>query len=307
MDENKEISIIDEIKTEFNYQINNFNLNDINELAEIIKKIKGNIFFCGVGKSGNIGKHCCDLLKCISFSSFYFDILNSVHGDIGTLTNKDIILMFSNSGNTKELIDIIPLFKNIGITTVGICCNEKSKFTELCDLTIVTPFKNEISGEINKIPTNSYMSHLIFSNILVSILKKNISVDRYKENHLSGNIGKNLLKVKDVLIEEYPKIILKNNEEIDISKILLLMTNYKIGCCFFVNNENNLLGIMTDGDIRRLLNFQKNISKIDISVINKNLYYETNLNKYINECKKINYIPILDNKIIIGIIQNHLC
>ena len=123
MDENKEISIIDEIKTEFNYQINNFNLNDINELAEIIKKIKGNIFFCGVGKSGNIGKHCCDLLKCISFSSFYFDILNSVHGDIGTLTNKDIILMFSNSGNTKELIDIIPLFKNIGITTVGICCN----------------------------------------------------------------------------------------------------------------------------------------------------------------------------------------
>ena len=109
--------------------------------------------------------------------------------------------MFSNSGNTTEIINIIPIFKNIGLKTVGICCNEISKFKELCDIIIITPFNNEISGVINKIPTNSCMSHLIFCNILVSLLKNNISLDKYKENHLSGNIGKNLLKVKDIFIK----------------------------------------------------------------------------------------------------------
>jgi YrbI family 3-deoxy-D-manno-octulosonate 8-phosphate phosphatase len=190
------ITIIDEIKKEFNYQIDNFNLKKINNVCEIIKNIEGNIYFCGVGKSGNIAKHCCDLLKCISFPSFYLDVLNSTHGDIGTLTNKDIILIFSNSGNTLEIVNIIPLFKNIGIKTVGICCNEISTFKDLCDIVIVTPFKNEIGGVINKIPTNSCMSHLIFSNILVSLLKNNISLNKYIKNHLSGNIGNILLKVK---------------------------------------------------------------------------------------------------------------
>jgi arabinose-5-phosphate isomerase len=292
------ITIVDEIKKEFNYQIDNFNLEEINNLCEIIKLIKGNIYFCGVGKSGNIAKHCCDLLKCISYSSFYLDILNSTHGDIGTLTNKDIILMFSNSGNTNEIINIIPLFKNIGIKTVGICCNKKSKFKELCDITIITPFKNEISGEIDKIPTNSYMSHLIFSNILVSLLKKNITLDKYKENHLAGNIGKNLSKVKDVLIKEYPKIIMNGNME--LNKILLEMTEYKIGCCFFVDDEDNLLGILTDGDIRRLL-INNNFEYININNINRNYYYVDDLEKYIFEINNYNYVPIIDKNKIIGI------
>jgi arabinose-5-phosphate isomerase len=301
--DNKNITIIDEIKNEFNYQINNFNLDEINKLVEIINDNNGNIYFCGVGKSGNIAKHCCDLLKCISHPSFYLDILNSTHGDIGTLTNKDIILMFSNSGNTAEIVNIIPLFKNIGIKTVGICCNENSKFNELCDLSIITPFKSEISGEINKIPTNSYMSHLIFSNILVSILKKNISLDRYKENHLAGNIGKNLLKIKDILIKEFPKIIM-NDKNIEINIILLEMTKYKIGCCFFVDNEDNLLGILTDGDIRRLI-LNLNYKYINNNNINKNYYYIEDLEKYIFEINfnNFNYVPIIEKKKIIGIFK----
>tara|TARA_B100000401_G_scaffold435621_1_gene377643 strand:- start:2705 stop:4063 length:1359 start_codon:yes stop_codon:yes gene_type:complete len=297
----QKLSIIYEIKKEFNYQINNFNLNEIIELSKIIKNIDGNIYFCGIGKSGNIAKHCCDLLKCISLPSFYLDILNSTHGDIGTLTNKDIILMFSNSGNTKELVDIIPLFKNIGIKIIGICCNQNSKFKELSYINIITPFKSEISGEINKIPTNSCMSHLIFSNILVSILKKNISLEQYKENHFAGNIGKNLLKVKDVLIKEYPKIILK--DKININNILLEMTKYKIGCCFFVNNENNFIGIITDGDIRRLLLTNK-LQDINIKNINKKYYSIEDDNKYLSEINyKSIFIPVLKNNKILGIFR----
>lgn len=299
------ITITDEIKKEFNYQIENFNLEKINNLCEIIKNIEGNIYFCGVGKSGNIAKHCCDLLKCISFPSFYLDILNSTHGDIGTLTNKDIILMFSNSGNTTEINNIIPILKNIGIKTVGICCKEQSKFKELCDFNIILPFKNEITGTIDKIPTNSCMSQLTFCNILVSLLKNNISLDKYKENHLSGNIGKKLFKVKDIFIKEYPKIIMNDiNENIEINKVLLEMTKYKIGCCFFTDTEDNLLGILTDGDIRRLLLIM-DYKYININNINKNYYYIEDLEKYVFEINYnyCNYIPIIEKTKIIGIIR----
>ena len=296
------MTIIDEIKKEFQFQIENFNVEKIKKLCDILKNIERNIYFCGVGKSGNIAKHCCDLLKSISFTTFYIDILNLTHGDIGTFSNKDIILMFSNSGNTIELLNIIQLFKNIGIKTVGICCKEESRFKELCDTTIVIPFKNEISGTIDKIPTNSCMSQLIFTNILVSILKNDISLDKYKENHLSGNIGKNLLKIKDVLIKEFPKIIFK--EKILLHEVLLKMTDYKIGCCFFVEKNDYLIGLLTDGDIRRMLIEDENKKCINLENINQNFYYETNLNKFLfNIDLKYNYIPILENKIIKSIIR----
>lgn len=299
------VTIIDEIKKEFNYQIENFNLESINNLCEIIKNVEGNIYFCGVGKSGNIAKHCCDLLKCISFPSFYLDLLNSTHGDIGTLTNKDIILMFSNSGNTTEIINIIPLLKNIGTKTVGICCKEESRFKKLCDFNVIIPCKNEITGTIDKIPTNSCMSQLTFCNILVSSLKNNISLDKYKENHLSGNIGNNLLKVKDIFIKEYPKIIMNDiNENIEINKVLLEMTKYKIGCCFFTDTEDKLLGILTDGDIRRLLINMDYNKYININNINKNYYYIEDLEKYIFEINyNCNYIPIKEKTKIIGIFR----
>ena len=298
----EKIDLITEIKNEFNYQINNFNVKDIENLANEIKDITGNVYFCGVGKSGNIAKHCCDLLKCISITCFFFDILNSTHGDIGVLNNNDIILMFSNSGNTKEVVELIPLFKKIGIKTVGICCNEKSKFKELSDITIITPFREEISGEINKIPTNSYMSHLLFSNILVSILKTNISLDMYKENHLSGNIGRKLQKIKDCIITEYPRIEL--SKDIQINNIFFEMTKYLIGYCFFTDKNGNLLGILSDGDIRRLLIEDPEKKLINFDDINKNYYFETDFNKYIISCKNYSYIPILIDGKIIGIISN---
>lgn len=298
-----EPNLIQEIKNEINYQMDSFNLNDVEKLVNLIEKCKGTIYMTGVGKSSNIAKHCSDLLKSISVCIYYFNPMNLLHGDIGTINSEDLIVMFSKSGNTIELIQIIPFLKERKCYIVGVCCNKNSKFKENCDLVIETPFKNEISGEINKIPTNSYLSHLLFSNMLVSLLKQNITLDEYKENHPSGNIGKNLKKIKDCLIYDYPKIVLENN--ILLCDILLQMTNYKIGCCFFINENNKLLGILTDGDIRRLILRDDNIKYITINDVNKNYYYETNINKYIYEYnKKYNYIPILQNKKILGIIVN---
>ena len=293
------LTIFDEIKKEFFYQINNFNLNDINKLSNIILNTSGNIYFIGVGKSGNMSKHCSDLLKSVSIKSIYLEYTNLLHGDLGVINDNDLVILFSNSGNTSELVNII---KYINCKKIGICANSESKFNELCDEIFIIPFQNEISGKIDKIPTNSCMSQLLFSNLLVSNLKNNIDLENYKMNHPMGQIGKNLLKIKDVLITEYPKLILDG--KIELSKILLEMTKYKIGCCFFVNENDELIGILTDGDIRRILIDNPKINIICEENINKDYYYETDMEKSVCDCKKIIYLPILKDKKIIGLVNN---
>ncbi len=294
-------NLVQEIRKEANYQLNNFDLNQINNLVKIITESKNNIYLMGVGKSGNIAKHFSDLLKSISLNTFYLETTNLLHGDIGCI-NSNLVIMFSKSGNTRELIELIPFLKSRMCYIVGICCDKNSQFEKLCDLIIKTPFTKEINGIINNIPTNSFMSHLLFCNILVGLLKDYLSLDQYKNNHPAGSIGNKLKKIKDCLIYEYPKILLKDS--IKLHDILLTMTKYKIGCCFFVNEHNDLIGILTDGDVRRLLLNNEDLKIITINNINTNYYYEDDENKFIHECKKIMYLPLIKNKKLIGILYN---
>ena len=166
------------------------------------------------------------------------------------------------------MIQVIPFIKTRTEELYGICCENGSHFERECKEVFVTPFQNEVRGEINKVPTNSYMSHLLFTNYIVSILKNDISLDTYKRNHPAGSIGSALTKVKDVLLREYPKVIWGEKMHIiPIVSILLEMTQYNIGCCVFLNESNTLIGILVDGDIRRLLlrkNDLQNITKEDI-------------------------------------------
>ena len=306
-DKTQFLEIIKEIKHEFNGLIHSFNKNDIIELCHIIHS-SNNIYIMGVGKSGNIASHFADLLKSISYSAFSFNILNSTHGDLGSIKENDIAILFSNSGNTEELIHIIPFIKQKCKNVIGICSNKKSTFSKLCTKTIIIPSSIEINSDyenktpIDKIPTNSCMCQLIFSNIVVSLLKTHISLDEYKLNHLSGHIGHKLSKVKDVLITEFPKYIL--NSSVKLNYILMEMTKYKIGCCFFVNEYNQLLGILTDGDIRRLSICENTITEINENKINKNYYQVNSLDEYLYNIKQVGYIPVVINNKLGGIIKN---
>ena len=292
------------IKKEAIYQLNNFPKDDIDNIVDKIIS-KNNIYFTGIGKSGNIALHCSDLLKCIGIRAFYLNCNNCLHGDIGALNSDDMVFLFSKSGNTKELLDLLPFLKQ-RCYIVGICCNPNNKFKQLCDYTIILPLTKEIDGVIKTIPTNSYMAQMFFSNILVTKLseKINISLDKYKNNHPAGNIGKNLKMIKDILITEYPKIIL--NDYIDLHNVLLEMTKYSIGCCFFINKNDNLLGILSDGDIRRLLLKNSELKQISIYDINNKYNYETDINKLlinVDNTRKSKFIPIIINNKISGIVD----
>jgi len=301
--------IINQIKSESNYQLNNINLNDIVDIADIIYNNFDKIIYCtGVGKSENIAVHCANLLKSIGIKAFYLDCLNSVHGDIGTINKDDIILIFSKSGNTIELINIIPCLKLHRPYLISISCNKDGILNKVCDKSLILPLQNELNGTnfINNIPTNSYMSMLYFVNILTMIIvdKNNLCLDKYKINHPGGNIGLNLMTIKDVMIIDFPKILFNNNH---LSDVLLEMTKYSIGCCFFINHNNELIGLLSDGDIRRLLCIDRNLDIIKKENINTQYHYESDKNKMlcnIENIKKYKFIPILENNKIIGIIKN---
>jgi arabinose-5-phosphate isomerase len=306
---NKYNKIINEIKREANYQLNNLNINELEDIAKLIidkNKIDKIIYCTGVGKSENIAIHFSNLLKSIGLKSFYLNCLNSIHGDIGTINKNDIIFLFSKSGNTQELINIIPSLKLHNPYIISISCNNNGILNNLSNKEIILPLNNELRGNINTIPTNSYMSMMFFINVIIMIIIDLLDIknNNYKLNHPGGNIGNSLLTIKDCLIKEFPIIVLDKN--LILSDILLEMTKYSIGCCFFINNNNKLLGLLTDGDIRRLLCKDKNLNIIRIENINTNYYYETDINKMICELeniKKYKFIPILKDDELIGIIK----
>lgn len=302
-------NIVQQIAEESKFILDSINIDKINTISKHILKtsISNNIFFIGIGKSYNIAKHTSNILNSVNVNCFLLDPISSTHGDIGTLKKNDLVILFSKSGNTKELVNLLPYIKKKECSTLGICCNNNSIFKVSCDDTFVLPFTEEIkyTNNINCIPSNSYMTFLYFTNILTEyiIVNSNLVLDSYKYNHPAGNIGENLKLIKDVLITEFPKIIIK--QTITINYILLEMTKYKIGCCFFLDDNNILIGILTDGDLRRKLLEKKNdLNQISLDFINTDFYYETDLNKYVKDCKNIGYIPILKNRKILGIIKN---
>jgi arabinose-5-phosphate isomerase len=300
-------TLIDKISTDFKY-INQSILScekDIHELIEIITRSQ-KIYFTGVGKSFNIANHCCDLLKSVGLTTYAIDPLNALHGDVGTIKKNDVCLFFSNSGNTIELMNLIEHLNYNDVTTIGICSNKSSMFKKMCTKTVILPKINELEyNGIKSIPTNSCLVQLIFSNIITILMiqKLNLSIESYKNNHPAGNIGNNLKKLKDVLIEKYVVFQINENKKIKIKKILLEMSINHIGCSLFVDDDKKLIGILSDGDIRNLFLQYENLDEIEINMINRKCKYETNIEKMlINYDNNLKYLPIVDdNKVLIGI------
>lgn len=306
------MSVIQGIKREMKYQLDNIDRDSICWLAKMIletMKYNNNIYFTGIGKSENMAFHCSDVLKSVGIRAFQLDAVKAFHGDVGTIRKNDMVLFFSNSGNTAELLDLIELVADRGANTVGVCCTKDNKFKEKCKLMIELPFISELEmGDISSVPTNSAMVQLLFTNILTAniVNLSKITVDKYRKNHLSGAIGKYLKTIRDSMITDIPKINICESSEIKLTDILLKMTQYNFGCCIFMDiTGKKMKGILLDGDIRRLLLSNKNMDIITYNDINKQFKYETDLNKIVGDIDKhLKYVPVLtEDKKLLGIVK----
>ncbi len=296
--------------------INNLKKNLDKNLYFICKEIyncKGKLVVIGVGKSGHIGNKISATFSSTGTPSFFMHPSEAMHGDLGAISKKDLILLLSYSGSSNEIISILPSLKKIGCKILSICGNSKSQIYEQSDISININVKKE-ACLLNLAPTSSTTVMLIIGDIIAIILMKirNFSSENFSNNHPGGRLGKNLsLRIKDIMKKGNKIPVIKSEKK--LKDALIEMTKKNLGCVIISNQNNNPIGFFTDGDLRRSIYKYFDIHKTSINEIMTKSFFSCKENDFainilnVMRKNKINSMPVLNTKNkIIGVINIHL-
>lgn len=226
------------------------------EFFELCLQCRGLIVLTGVGKSGIIAEKIAATMTSTGTKALYLPPTNFLHGDIGIFSNEDILVMLSKSGESEELLNLIPFVRRRKAKILTIVSNPLSRMAQLCDFSMTLPVDRELCP-FDLAPTTSTEVQLIFGDILaVALMKaKSFSLADYAHSHPLGSIGKKMtLTVQDVMLKDDQIPLCGENDH--LVDVLVELSNKKCGCLFVVDNKTNLLGIFTDGDLRRALQTQ---------------------------------------------------
>ncbi len=227
------------------------------QAVHIIDKCKGRFIITGIGKSGHIGKKIAATLTSIGVSSFFLHAAEAIHGDLGMITGDDVLLAISNSGETEEVIRLLPLLKRCKVPLIGMTGNKNSTLAQQSDYTLDISIKTE-ACPLGIVPTASTTATLAMGDALaMSLLDlRNVTEEDFAQFHPGGSLGKRiLLRVKDIMHtkDEIPIV----NENATFSETVLEMNAKKKGMTVVTKIENGkkrVCGIVTDGDLRRHIN-----------------------------------------------------
>jgi len=240
-----------------------------NDAVDAIVKCQSKVILCGVGKSGLIGAKIAATLSSVGTPSFSLSANDCSHGDLGSISKKDVLILISYSGSTEELKNIIKYANRNKITLIGIMSKKNSVLYKASDIKLLIPEVTEAGLGI--VPTSSTINQLSIGDALAvaALNKKNISKKDFKRFHPSGNLGAKLKTVEDLMLtkEKIPFI-----DEVSTMKVALkIITSKKLGTLIVRNNRGDTTGIITDGQIRRLVqkNDHLNILKVK-NVMTKN-------------------------------------
>jgi len=220
------------------------------KVIETISSIKGNIIITGVGKSGFIAKKIASTMNSIGAPSTFIHPTEASHGDLGYISKKDILIILSKSGKSKELDDLSKYASYKKIPIIFISCNANCKLAKHSSFNLILPSLDE-AGENKLAPTTSTTMMLALGDALALSVskKKNFSIKDFGKLHPGGNIGAKFITIKEVM-HKSPKIPL-SNKRTNMKNIILKMSQKGFGCVGITNDNNNLVGIITDGDLRR--------------------------------------------------------
>ena len=223
-----------------------------------------------MGKSGHIARKIASTFASTGTPAFFMHPGEASHGDLGMITENDIVIFFSNSGQSDELISIFPTIKRIGAKIIGISGNVKSELANESDIHISTAVSKE-ACPLGLAPTASTTVSLAIGDALaICVLDlREFTAEDFAKSHPGGNLGKNMLvKVKDIMRtgKNIPSITIKSSLKDAIEEI----SNKKVGFTGIVNDKNKLMGILTDGDLRRALLNNKNINSSIEECMTKN-------------------------------------
>ena len=238
------------------------------EFISIILNTKGRVFFSAVGKPGYIARRIAATLASTGTPSFYIHPTEASHGDLGMITDDDIVVLMSNSGESKELTDIVAYCKRHGIKLISLTRSANSFVSKSSDLPIVLENIEETNPV--KSPTTSMLMFSAYLDAVITTLIKarGFNEDNYKTFHPGGKLGSMLLKVNDIMrTDNIPLIHIGAN----MKEALNEMVDKNIGCVGILDNQEKLVGIITDGDLKRKITEFGDITKYDLeSIMTKN-------------------------------------
>jgi arabinose-5-phosphate isomerase len=238
--------------------------NSFNEAVDAIVKCQSKVIICGVGKSGLIGAKIAATLSSVGTPSFSLSANDCSHGDLGSISKKDVLILISYSGSTEELKNIIKYANRNKILLIGIMSKKNSILYKASDIKILIPEVTEAGLGI--VPTSSTINQLSIGDALAvaALNKKNISKKDFKKFHPSGNLGAKLKTVEDLMLTK--KKIPFINENSNMKSALKIITLKKLGTLIVRNNKDSTVGMITDGQIRRVS--QKNVNLHELKVKN---------------------------------------
>jgi len=226
---------------------------DFAEAVEIIYKSKGRVILTGMGKSGLIARKIVATMNSTGTAAIYLHPTDALHGDLGMVRKEDVVIIISKSGTTDELARLFPMFKRLGVKIIAMSGNMDSDLAVESDIFLDISVKEEACPH-DLAPTSSTTATLAMGDALaVSLLnKRDFTVDDFAFLHPGGSLGKRLsLKIKEIMISGDDVPIVKENAE--LKDVIFEMTSKRLGTTSVVDAEGNLKGVITDGDLRRLL------------------------------------------------------
>ena len=243
--------------------------NSFNEAVEAISKCQSKVILCGVGKSGLIAAKISSTFSSVGTPSFSLSANDCSHGDLGSISKKDILILISYSGSTEELKNIIKYANRNKITLIGIMSKKNSILYKASDIKLLIPEVTEAGLGI--VPTSSTINQLSIGDALAiaTLNKKKISKKDFKKFHPSGNLGAKLRVAEELMItgNKIPFI----NENLKMKKALQIISNKKLGTLIVQNNNKITVGIITDGQIRRFNEKSTNLQDLTVKkVMTKN-------------------------------------
>ena len=280
----------------------------LTQALNLMQNAKGRIIITGMGKSGHIGKKIAASLASTGTPSFFVHPAEASHGDLGMITEDDVVIAISNSGESKELVDILNYCKRFGISLIAITKNPESSLGKAGDIVLKLPNNGE-ACPLGLAPTSSTTATLVLGDVLTTAMieRSGFSKEDFNARHPGGKLGSILQRVSDLMHtgEEMPIL----EEHSDMQHVLLEMTSKRLGCVGFINQSGELTGMLTDGDLRRCLS-PKILEEKAINIMTKNPktiskeVLASEVIKIMHE-KKITNMFVIEDKKPIGVIHIH--
>ena len=243
---------------------------DFEKAVKAISLCKGRLVISGIGKSAVIAQKIVATLNSTGTPSIFMHAADAIHGDLGIVQQEDVVMIISKSGESPEIKVLVPLIKNFGNTIIGMVGALDSFLAKKSNIVLNTTVEQEACPN-NLAPTSSTTAQLVMGDVLAVVLMelKGFQSDDFAKFHPGGTLGKKLyLRVSDLYSDnEKPKVLTSQS----LKEVIVEMTTKRLGVTAVVDEKNNLSGIITDGDLRRMLEKNVTIDKVkadDIMTIN---------------------------------------